>query len=405
MFSNGAGQLIALLITPLLTRFYDAQDFGVWATFMAISSFIIVGSALRYDVSILLPDNRRDVFRLSVISVKNILVTVTVILVLLGFYFEANGGVILSFYLIPLSILFAGISLVLTANLNYKKMYKSMAVCTFIQTLSTLLFNLVFYKYSVIDAVGIELILSSILGQFSRMISELLFLRIGLRGVFFAFRQKYSVRLARKYYDFAVYSLPACFITSLQAGLPVYVLGFLFSDESVGQYALANRVLMVPLAVVGTALSQVLLKHFSEKLNSGENILGTLYRVWGISLSVVLIPAVMLFLSAEAIVSFIFGAQWVTAGQIISILIFPVLINFSLNITSASHVVLRMQDIAFYFSIAMLAAKLILTLQLSADYFMLLLAYSLVDMAGIVLINLMLIYRLKKAVNENINVA
>jgi O-antigen/teichoic acid export membrane protein len=280
-----------------------------------------------------------------------------------------------------------------------------MALCTFIQTTSTLLFNLVFYFYSVTDAAGIELILSSILGQFSRMISELLFLKIGLTGVFFAFRQKYSIRLVRKYYDFAIYSLPACFITSLQVGLPVYVLGLLFSDESVGQYALANRVLMVPLTVVGTALSQVLLKHFSEKLNSGENILGTLYRAWGISLSVVLIPAVVLFLSAEAIMSFIFGAQWVIAGQIVSILIIPVLINFCLNITSVSHVVLRMQDIAFYFSIAMLAAKLILTFQLSVHYFMLLLAYSFIDMIGIVLINLILIYRLKKTANENINVA
>ena len=123
------------------------------------------------------------------------------------------------------------------------------------------------------------------------------------------------------------------------------------------------------------------------------------------SLGVVLIPAVVLFFSADVIMSFIFGAEWIIAGQIVSILVIPVLINFCLNITSASHVVMRMQDIAFYFSIVMLVTKLILTFQLSDNYFMLLLAYPLIDMVCIVLINLILIYKLKKAANENINAA
>ena len=405
MLSGGAGQLVALLVTPLLTRFYSSQDFGAWALFMAISSFIIVGSALRYDVSILLPDNRRDVIRLSSISFKNIMATVAISIIAVMFLHEPETGTRINYYLIPLSILFAGSSLVLTANLNYKKIYKGMAAATFIQTIATLLFNLLFYLYSITDEVGTELILSSVLGQFIRMISELVILKVGLKRLILIFRRKYSLRLVKKYYDFALYSLPACIISSLQSGLPIYVLGYFFSAEIVGQYALANRVLMLPLAVFGTALSHVLLKYFSDKINSGKNILDDLYRVWGISLAVSTVPAIILIINAEVITTFIFGAQWVTAGQLIGLLIAPILINFSLNITSTSHVVMRLQDLAFYFSIAMLVGKLVLTFLFRTDYLMLLLSYSLVDMVGIIIINLLLIDRLKKFKNDHIDVA
>lgn len=364
---------------------------------MAISAFLIVGSAFRYDVSILLPDSFRNVVRLSVISFKNVLATVCTIIVAVGLWFTVKQDVNKIFAFLPLSIFFAGISLVLTANLNYKKMYKSMAICTFIQTVSTLAFNILFFKFSLSSYSGMELVISSILGQFARMVLELYFLKIRLREILFAIRQRYSRRIAGRYFDFAVYSLPASFITSLQTGLPVYALGFLHTAESVGQYALANRVLMVPLAIVGAGLSQVLLKYFSEKNNLGENLLGAICWIWGVSLIAVSVPAAFIFLNGEALTILVFGPQWVEAGQLISFLIIPVLVNFCLNITSSSHVVMRMQDVALYFSIAMLIAKILITFKIPEDYFMLLLSFSLVDLASIVLINVLLFLRLKKS--------
>ena len=62
-----------------------------------------------------------------------------------------------------------------------------MAAATFIQTIATLLFNLLFYLYSITDEVGTELILSSVLGQFIRMISELVILKVGLKRLILIF--------------------------------------------------------------------------------------------------------------------------------------------------------------------------------------------------------------------------
>ena len=138
-FTTSNGARITLYLWP-----FDGElTAPIWL--VVLSSFIIVGSALRYDVSILLPDNRRDVIRLSSISFKNVMATVAISIIAVMFLPEPETGARINYYLIPLSILFAGSSLVLTANLNYKKIYKGMAAATFIQTIATLIFNLIFY--------------------------------------------------------------------------------------------------------------------------------------------------------------------------------------------------------------------------------------------------------------------
>ena len=397
MFGTGLGQLITLFITPLLTRNYSTADFGGWGLFVLISSMVIVGSAFRYDISILLPSSRRDVLRLSVLSIRHVLVTTTVSgIVFILLYFIEQDSFNWSYMLLPLSVFLGGSNLVLTANLNYLKSYKKMAFANLIQTLMTLTLNVIFCFTDLVSSSGGELIIATVLGQFIYMLVQLRFLKIGFRELNFIFLQKYSLRLTKRYFDFAVYSLPACYISSLTTGLPVYSLKFLFTEDLLGQYVLANRVLLVPLAIVGAALSHVFIKYFSDQTNEGFNILGSIFKIWGGSLAVFFIPAAVLFFYGEVIILFIFGQNWTITGQLVSFLIVPILFNFCLNLTASSHVILRMQNLSLYFGVAALLGKLLATYLLSDSYFELLLTYVLVETVSIVLINITVVHKLWK---------
>ncbi|MBR8842460.1 oligosaccharide flippase family protein [Pseudoalteromonas sp. JC3] len=396
VIGSGVGQIITLLITPLLTRYYSDVDFGEWAFFLAITTVIITGSAFRYDLSILLPSSKKDALRLSVVSVKNILVTTFVSCAFVFCFYLFNPIGFESLYLfIPISVLVGGINLVLTANLNYKKEYKLIAFAKLYQTLSTVCFNLVFCFYSAFSFDGSGLVLATILGQLVCLVYLKYYLNLTTSTFIRVLNIKYSKKLATKYYDFAVYSLPACLIGCVLTSFPVYMLEFLFSTNIVGQYSLANRVLMTPLMLVGTGLSQVFFKHFSEKVASQECILVDFYRIWLSSLAICIIPATLVYIFAEPVSQFIFGEQWSVAGQIISLLIFPIILNFCINLVSSSHAVLRLQHLALYFSILMLLGKMISSYLYSEDYTSLLLFYALVDLFAVLIMNAIVVYKLR----------
>lgn len=92
----------------------------------------------------------------------------------------------------------------------------------------------------------------------------------------------------------------------------------------------------------------------------------------------------------------IFGPNWVVAGQLVSLLIIPIMFNFCINMVSSAHVVLGMQALSLYFSLATLAFKLAVTYMFLDSYLELLLSYIFIETLAIVSMNLLVIQRLWK---------
>ena len=390
------GQALTLLITPILSRLYTPADFAIWAIFIAISSTIIVGSAFRYDISILLPASIRDSIRISILSIKNILITTFLSFLILVIVFFLKLDINLSFVLLPLSILIGGINLVLTANLNYKKAYKKIALSKFAQTLFTVACNLLLFFILDFQIDGLKLVFSILAGQLICMLIQCNFLNINFTRIINILYKKYPIKIAKRYYDFAVFSLPASYLTNIITWFPVLVLGIFYTNEIVGQYALANRILIVPLAIIGGSLSQVLLKDFSEKINNKENLVHSIFVIWGISFILLLIPTSIIFIYGEYLISILLGDQWLISGQLITLLIIPTMFNFCLNLTSVSHAVFRLQHIALISLILTLLTKIAVTFFFNESYASLLLSYVLVDTLFIIALNVIVIYRMMR---------
>ncbi|MBI1692434.1 MAG: hypothetical protein FYV88_1570, partial [Bacteroidetes bacterium] len=50
-------QVIPSAISPLLTRIYTPEDFGLYGIYMAIASLLVTLAAGRYDLAIFIPAN------------------------------------------------------------------------------------------------------------------------------------------------------------------------------------------------------------------------------------------------------------------------------------------------------------------------------------------------------------
>ena len=60
MTGTAIAQAIPIAISPILTRIYKPEDFGVFALFLAISSILATVVNGRYELAIMLPKKDED---------------------------------------------------------------------------------------------------------------------------------------------------------------------------------------------------------------------------------------------------------------------------------------------------------------------------------------------------------
>lgn len=394
--SSMGAQVLNIIATPLLTSFYTAEQFGIWAFFLAITSVTIAGSAFRYDISIVLPTSQVKSFMLSIISFQHVIVTTLVTLIFTMLYFFMSNSVNVIYLLIPLSVFLGGLGLISNANLNTKKKYKVIATSKFIQTFLTVILNLFFVLLNDSDNGGLYLIISTIAGQGVCLCIQLKSLKVNYYLLFNSLSKKYRVNLAKKYSDFAIYSLPEVLLGTFLRSFPIYILAYLFTTTEVGQYSLAQRLLLLPMAIIATSMSQVYLKSFSLKAAKKESILKDLIYIWLGSFTLGLVPAFIVFFYVEPIFLLVFDKSWLMASEIIKWLVFPTLIRFVFTMGSSSHAVLRMQNYSFYFSVIALLGKLLCALCFNNTVIELLVSFAIVDIIVMFIMNYLVLIRAKR---------
>ncbi len=112
---TAAAQLITLLLTPVITRLYGPEAFGVLGVFTAVIAIIIPIAALTYPIAIVLPkyDNEaKEIAKLSIFISVIIAIMITILLLFFSSIIIEifNIEVIAPFlYLIPLVVIFSAI--------------------------------------------------------------------------------------------------------------------------------------------------------------------------------------------------------------------------------------------------------------------------------------------------------
>jgi len=150
-------------------------------------------------------------------------------------------------------------------------------------------------------------------------------------------------KLAVEYRQFPVYAAPAALLKQLTENLPVLLLSLMFGPAVVGFYAIANRLVRMPVGVIAGSVRTVFLQRMAEKKNAGVDMRKDL--IWSVAwmAGIGLLPTLLLIFTGELALTWLLGERWAMAGRYAAILAPWVLVVFSLTPAGTIFVVLRKQ--------------------------------------------------------------
>lgn len=318
---TAAAQFISMILSPIITRLYGPEAFGLMGTFMSIVGIVAPISALTYPIAIVLPkkaNHAKGLIKLSILICSGIALLVTIILLFfskdIAILFRLNT--LASFlYLIPFVIFFAGIFQVVEQWFIRTKQFMVTAKVAFFQSLllqgGKVLIG-VFYPFATV------LIVLSAMNQGVRAILMLIF------GNRFKEINNYShsddehislFKLAKKYKDFPLYRAPQTFIDTFSESIPVLLLSSFFGPATVGFYSIGRTVLNLPTQLIAKSVGDVFYPKVSNAAINKEDITSIIKKAT-ITLGFIgIVPFGFVILFGPWLFSFVYGANWTTAGE------------------------------------------------------------------------------------------
>lgn len=313
-------QVLLVAFSPILTRIYTPDAFGLYAVFLSLIAIIGSNICLKYDLAIMLPRKAEDVYKLSYLAnyINITLSTILLIIIIIGHNFiipllHIQHSNIYLFFLLPLAIYFVGFNSILVNLNNRLKNYKPMAVSNIAKN-GTMIPIQIFLSF--LKAFSLS---GLIIGQLAAYLSGNRILKINSS---FSFRQMFQHKLhdfknvSLKYREFPYYAFPAGIANSASLNIASLLMTSIYSISFVGFFALAYRILSAPSILISRNVAQVYYQEACEEIRTKGNC----YSVFKSTLKKLTILAIFvfvpLFFSSEYLFPLIFGNEWSTAGTI-----------------------------------------------------------------------------------------
>lgn len=364
MTGTAMAQAIPVLISPILTRLYSPEQFGMWALYMSLA--VIFGTIAngRYELSIMLPENRAMAINIFWLSCGIALFT-TIFMGFVVALISSNVIELISMsnfeywlYALPVSVLLIGFWQALSNWHNREKNYKKMALARIVQAFTNAALAVLF------GVIGFDqgLIVSLLVSQ--AVIVLILLYGSGLDKI----SNKYEIKKAAiRYKHFPQFDVWSALLNTASIQLPILLFSIYYTAESVGQYALAHRVLSLPISLIGSAVAQVYFQK-AARLSKDKALAQLTENTYS---KLLLIGC--LFLSfplfyGEYVFAYIFGEDWKEAGGLAGYLSLWLIFNLAGNPISSLYNVLEKQRAGFKITIFVFLLRMVsLVLPMSQD--------------------------------------
>lgn len=185
-----------------------------------------------------------------------------------------------------------------------------------------------------------------------RLASSLFYLKRSLHQILSSgFDLATAKSVLRKFINYPKYIFPTVVIDRLSIEAPYLLFAFLFSDSFVGLYAIAFRVIMVPLTFLGSAIGQVFFSQSASIKNSNKRLSPILLKTWAALGAIGLVPLVVIWSGGADLFGFVFGEEWAQTGEI-AILLLPLMyFDFLSSPTGRTFLILKLEYLSTTFSV------------------------------------------------------
>lgn len=374
-------QAIPVAVSPILTRLYTPKEFGLYALFVSIAAIVASVAGGRYELAVMLP--KSDSQALNIVFLALLIVTsVSLAMLLFMFFFNVriaewlgNKAIAPWLYLTPASVFFLGVFNSLKLYHSRLKQYRAIASVSIGRAL-------VMSVTQVVSGMMKSGVLGLILGAiFSSFFSAVVLFK-NARIHFSDIRFLKMIALAKRYRDFPKFSMGAALANALSSHLSMILISAIFSVTTLGFYALVQRVLALPSALIGTSVGQVFFQQATEE----RKRTGHTDKIFGHTVKKLLLVSLpvfgVLFLIIEDLFAIVFGEPWRIAGSYAQILVPMFAIQFvSASVALITSVYERQKE-SLFINLILLSASIVVLLfaysfALSFEHFLMLFSVTL----------------------------
>lgn len=354
------GQGLVVLASPLLTRLYTPEDFGMLSVFVSIFSLLLICNSFRYELAIPLIENDDAAANMIALVLGLVILTTLVF----GLAFWIMGDQIAQWVNMPdlkpylgllaLSLLAGGFYQAFNFWAIRKRTFDVIAQSKLTQSLGLVVTQLGFGILGIgSGGLPLGIALGQVFGNppLARRIwldDRHAFRNISLRGIF---------EMANRYRRFPLFTSWSSFLMTAGLQLPTIMIVSLYGADVGGHYGLGQRVIGLPMSLIGVSVGQAYMGAASRLAQENPVALQKLYMKTARYLVLIgILPIGFLALTGPWLFALIFGEEWRTAGYYVQILAPMFLTQFVTSSLGQNIYVIERQDLQSMWDIFRLAS-------------------------------------------------
>jgi len=364
LMGSSFAQALPIAISPILTRIYSIEDFGVFAAFLSISAILQTFINGKYELALVTSTNKFETIHIAALGLI-IATVISLILTVIIFLFAGQISDLLDIkgignllFFLPITIFLSGLWNIfnyLAISLQKYNHLKNVSIQKSI-FLAISQLSLGFFKTGILG-----LLLAQTLSQISGNLHLKSKLGILKPKIFFKiFSTSKLKKVMIKYINFPKYQVLSTFANQTSRELINISTVALYGLNALGLLGLTNRVLSAPLTIMTSIYYQVLLKEASDERkitgSASKSFKRTLQRLIYTGLPIFAI----IFLTAEDSFALIFGESWREAGTYAKLMTPLLFIRFVSSPLAAVTQVFNKQKSMLYINLSLILVSLII---------------------------------------------
>lgn len=312
------GLALPLLLSPIWSRAYPVEYFGISALAQILPGLLAGWSTLAYHSAIHTPAEDENAFLIVCLALSLALFSAFLLLIIcvgmggwISLQLQGDAQLKPWLWTAPILLLSNVVSLVLDQWMARRRMFGSMAKAMVGQSLiGPLLPALGLLDPSRTNYILLSVTFSALAGAALRLSYSGFFTRCSEAApTYNALKQS-----ARNYWNFPRDMLPSHILTSFSVQLPVLMIARGFDPETVGHFARVGTLLLMPIVILGQPFTVVFAqeagKAYRERGNCRPEFRRTLIRLAALMTPIYGILAIV----SPSLYPWFYGASWKEAG-------------------------------------------------------------------------------------------
>ncbi|WP_243465223.1 oligosaccharide flippase family protein [Photorhabdus temperata] len=254
LLASSLSQILLFLSTPILTRLFSPEELGTYASLSSLLNIFAVSACLRYEFSISSSGKASEINSLITLScIIPIIISSIVIVILATSNISEKITIGNHIYYIPLGIITYGFYRAVSFNSIRERQYREISITKITQTIAMISIQII---GGIANLGSGSLIVGQILGQ------SLGVLFLGKKSKYRFITKRNEFRkiklLAKKYYKFPVYDVPASLINTFSNELPQLFIMSIYGLKPAGFYLIASKISGAPITLLNQTVSSIL---------------------------------------------------------------------------------------------------------------------------------------------------